>query len=51
MTRAITEVLCIGSIVAGFYLAWPPLAYIVGGVVGLLWLAISGSTGDGKAVH
>jgi len=40
--RQLCELACIASIVAGCYLAWTPLAYIVGGLVGLLWLAIDG---------
>jgi len=46
MIRALAEIACIAAVMAGFYLAWPPLAFIVGGFTGLLWLGISGGRND-----
>lgn len=42
MTRSAIELCCLGCVVAGFYQAWPPLGFIVGGAIGLAWLVLTG---------
>lgn len=46
MIRQLLELGCLGLVGTGCYLAWPPLAYIVCGGVGLLWLWLTRKRGS-----